>query len=251
MADYLYSAYEQSIWVKLLKLFNNNAYGVAGAMGWMRGESYLIPFTVEQDTPPCTASAIITNRFNDLCFNERGEFSGDWNGRWIDDSIYDRYWRVDGKRYGGGYGLAQWTETQINSRKHAMFEYYKNVRRTGRQISIGCVSFQVEWMGYEMNRHYAYILRGLRNATSVEGAMRTFGQYEDASRVNLIVPQRLNWGIALYNKYSKNTPIDPIPPQPPIPPDPDPSPDPPTPSPSEPDPHRMPIWMMIDYSQRR
>lgn len=250
MADYLYSQYEQSIWAGLFEIFSN-AYAVAGIMGWMYGESYLIPFTAEQDSPPCNASATITRRFDQLGVNERGEFSGDYDGRWIDDSIYDRYWRVNGRRYGGGYGLAQWTETQINSRKHAMFEYYKGKRRAGRQYSVGSVKFQLEWLDYEMQKYFSSLYRRLKTVTSVERAMYIYGLYYevggDVAWTESIVARRITTGIRLYNKYSGSTPVDPPDPGIPIPPDPDPWQPPIQPDPSEPDTHTMPLWMMINY----
>ena len=132
MSRYLYSPHERTIWDALMREFNN-AYAVAGMMGWMRGESNLYPVRCERDysAPPYAPSSTITQRFDSLGLSERGEFSGDWDGKWIPDSKYAAYWVVNGSRYGGGYGLAQWTESNVYSRKWHMFEYYKEQLRAG------------------------------------------------------------------------------------------------------------------------
>ncbi len=248
MAEYIYSEYEAYIWKELLPYFNNNAYAVAGAMGWMYGESYLVPYTCENDTrySGLVASAAITARFDKLGINETGQFSGWYNGSWISDSLYLQYWRYNGKRYGPGYGLAQWTETQANSRKTAMMNYWKSLYRAGFRISIGSANFQCKWFKVEMTQSYPSVFNNMVRATSVREAMTAYGYYEaenSPSLIATIVNQRVQFGINLYNKYSGSTPIDPDDPKPPVPPDPV------DPTPGEPDTRTMSLWMLIDYDR--
>ena len=240
MSRYLYSPHERTIWDALIREFNN-AYAVAGMMGWMRGESNLYPVRCERDysAPPYAPSSTITQRFDSLGLSERGEFSGDWDGKWIPDSKYAAYWVVDGSRYGGGYGLAQWTESNVYSRKWHMFEYYKEQLRAGAKYSIGSAVFQCKWLIHEMKESYASCYNQLKRCTSVAQGMSIFGRLYEGWGDNTasVVQARIGWGIALYNKYSGGSPVDPPPePFPPVPED--------TPG------DGMPVWMMVDYQRR-
>lgn len=252
MSNYLYSPYEALIWKLLFNEFHN-AFAVAGMMGWMNGESYLVPYTAENDTKSAglKASATITGRFDRLGLNETGQFSGDYNGAWINDSLYAQYWVVNGRRYGGGYGLAQWTESGIGSRKYRMYEYWKTRYRAGDRHSIGDAHFQIKWLIYEMKTWYSGTYAALKRVNDVRRAMYIYGlNYEVGGNVawtNQIVADRIYFGINLYNKYSGATPVDP--PDPGIPVPPDPNPDPIPPEPDQPDTARMPLWMLIDYNR--
>lgn len=254
MANYLYSPYEALIWKLLFNEFHN-AFAVAGIMGWMNGESYLVPYTAENDTKSAglKASAIITGRFDRLGLNETGQFSGDYNGVWINDNLYAQYWVVNGRRYGGGYGLAQWTESGIGSRKSRMYEYWKTRYRAGDRYSIGDAHFQIKWLVHEMKTWYSSTYTALKRANDVRRAMYIYGlNYEvggDVAWTNSIVADRIYYGVNLYNKYSGATPVDPPDPGIPVPPDPDPNPDPIPPEPGQPDTARMPLWMLIDYNR--
>ena len=250
MANYLYSPYEVYIWNALLTYFKGNAYSVAGAMGWMRGESNLYPYVCETDSGSYTASKTITQRFDRLGTQERGEFSGNYNGSWLSQSTLSYYWSYNGRSYGGqygypdrgypargGYGLAQWTETGLNSRKSRMMAYWKALYNAGFRISIGSADFQCRYIEYEMTKFYPSVYRNVSQAKSVQAAMTAYGYYEAGNSpkwIAEIVSARLQWGINLYNKYSGGTPIDPIDPQPPVPIDTGGS---------------MPLWMMIDYNR--
>lgn len=266
MADYLYSPYEQYIWKQLHSYFGGNDFAVAGAMGWMYGESFLNPYTVEMDSPSAdnlAASYAITARFDKLGINETGQFSGNYNGVWLSRSVLDPYWTYNGKIYGGwnkygypnrgyparaGYGLCQWTEASgVNDRKTRMMNYWKTLFRAGYRISIGSAQFQCLYFKYEMTNFYYSVYSNMIKSTTVREGMTAFGYFEAGympDLINQIVNQRVQWGINLYNKYSGATPVDPDDPKPPVPPDPDPEPE---PDPSEPDTHRTPLWMMIDY----
>lgn len=252
MSNYLYSPYEALIWKLLFNEFHN-AFAVAGMMGWMNGESYLVPYTAENDTKSAglKASATITGRFDRLGLNETGQFSGDYNGVWINDRLYAQYWVVNGRRYGGGYGLAQWTESGIGSRKYRMYEYWKTRYRAGDRHSIGDAHFQIKWLIYEMKTWYSGTYAALKRVNDVRRAMYIYGlNYEVGGNVawtNQIVADRIYFGINLYNKYSGATPVDP--PDPGIPVPPDPNPDPIPPEPDQPDTARMPLWMLIDYNR--
>lgn len=254
MASYLYSPYEALIWKLLFNEFHN-AFAVAGMMGWMVGESGLYPYRCEKDYTghPFTPSATITRRFDRLGLNETGQFSGDYNGVWINDNLYAQYWVVNGRRYGGGYGLAQWTESSIGSRKYRMYEYWKTRYRAGDRYSIGDAHFQIKWLVHEMKTWYSSTYTALKRANDVRRAMYIFGlNYEVGGNVawtNQIVADRIYYGVNLYNKYSGATPVDPPDPGIPIPPDPNPNPDPVPPDPGQPDTARMPLWMLIDYNR--
>lgn len=265
MSNYLYSPYEAYIWNSLLPYFNNNAFAVAGAMGWMMGESYLYPYTCEMDSlsaDQLAASRAITARFDKLGIGETGQFSGNYNGKWLSRSVLDPYWTYNGKIYGGwvkygypnsgyparaGYGLCQWTETGMNSRKTRMMEYWKQCYRSGSKDSIGSAAFQCKYFKYEMTNFYPSVRSNMLKATTVREGMTAFGYFEAGNNpqwIAEIVNARVNMGINLYNKYSGSSPVDPDDPKPPVPPDPDPT---PTPEPGEPDEHQTPLWMMIDY----
>ena len=254
MASYIYSPYEALIWKLLFNEFHN-AFAVAGIMGWMNGESYLVPYTAENDTKSSglKASATITQRFNRLGLNETGQFSGDYNGAWINDNLYSQYWVVNGRRYGPGYGLAQWTEDRIGSRKSRMYEYWKTRYRAGDRYSIGDAHFQIKWLIYEMKTWFASTYAALKRVNDVRRAMYIYGlNYEAGGNVawtNDIVADRIYFGVNLYNKYSGATPVDPPDPGIPVPPDPTPNPDPIPPEPGQPDTTKIPLWMLIDYNR--
>lgn len=254
MANYIYSPYEALIWKLLFNEFHN-AFAVAGIMGWMVGESGLYPYRCEKDYTgdPFTPSATITRRFDRLGLNETGQFSGNYNGVWINDSLYDQYWFVNGRRFGPGYGLAQWTESSIGSRKSRMYEYWKTRYRAGDRYSIGDAHFQIKWLIYEMKTWFASTYTALKKVNDVRRAMYIYGlNYEAGGNVawtNDIVADRIYFGINLYNKYSGATPVDPPDPGIPIPPDPTPNPDPIPPEPGQPDTTKIPLWMLIDYNR--
>lgn len=254
MASYLYSPYEALIWKLLFNEFHN-AFAVAGMMGWMVGESGLYPYRCEKDYTgdPFTPSATITRRFDRLGLNETGQFSGNYNGVWINDSLYDQYWFVNGRRFGPGYGLAQWTESSIGSRKSRMYEYWKTRYRAGDRYSIGDAHFQIKWLIYEMKTWFASTYTALKKVNDVRRAMYIYGlNYEAGGNVawtNDIVADRIYFGINLYNKYSGATPVDPPDPGIPVPPDPTPNPDPIPPEPGQPDTTKIPLWMLIDYNR--
>ena len=238
-------------------LFNefHNAFAVAGIMGWMVGESGLYPYRCEKDYTgnPFTPSATITRRFDSLGLNETGQFSGNYNGAWINDNLYAQYWVVNGKRFGPGYGLAQWTESSIGSRKSRMYEYWKTRYRAGDRYSIGDAHFQIKWLIYEMKNWFASTYTALKKVNDVRRAMYIYGlNYEAGGNVawtNDIVADRIYYGVNLYNKYSGATPVDPPDPGIPIPPDPTPNPDPIPPEPGQPDTTKIPLWMLIDYNR--
>lgn len=254
MASYIYSPYEALIWKLLFNEFHN-AFAVAGIMGWMVGESGLYPYRCEKDYTgdPFTPSATITRRFDRLGLNETGQFSGNYNGVWINDSLYDQYWFVNGRRFGPGYGLAQWTESSIGSRKSRMYEYWKTRYRAGDRYSIGDAHFQIKWLIYEMKTWFASTYTALKKVNDVRRAMYIYGlNYEAGGNVawtNEIVADRIYYGVNLYNKYSGATPVDPPDPGIPIPPDPTPNPDPIPPEPGQPDTTKIPLWMLIDYNR--
>ena len=254
MASYIYSPYEALIWNLLFNEFHNS-FAVAGIMGWMVGESGLYPYRCEKDYTgnPFTPSATITRRFDRLGLNETGQFSGNYNGVWINDNLYDQYWHVNGRRYGPGYGLAQWTESSIGSRKSRMYEYWKTRYRAGDRYSIGDAHFQIKWLIYEMKTWFASTYTALKRVNDVRRAMYIYGlNYEAGGNVswtNDIVADRIYFGINLYNKYSGATPVDPPDPGIPVPPDPTPNPDPIPPEPGQPDTTKIPLWMLIDYNR--
>ena len=254
MASYIYSPYEALIWKLLFNEFHN-AFAVAGIMGWMVGESGLYPYRCEKDYTgdPFTPSATITRRFDRLGLNETGQFSGNYNGVWINDSLYDQYWFVNGRRFGPGYGLAQWTESSIGSRKSRMYEYWKTRYRAGDRYSIGDAHFQIKWLIYEMKTWFASTYTALKKVNDVRRAMYIYGlNYEAGGNVawtNEIVADRIYYGVNLYNKYSGATPVDPPDPGIPIPPDPTPNPDHIPPEPGQPDTTKIPLWMLIDYNR--
>lgn len=254
MASYIYSPYEALIWKLLFNEFHNS-FAVAGIMGWMVGESGLYPYRCEKDYTgdPFAPSATITRRFDRLGLNETGQFSGNYNGVWINDSLYDQYWFVNGRRFGPGYGLAQWTESSIGSRKSRMYEYWKTRYRAGDRYSIGDAHFQIKWLIYEMKTWYSSTYAALKRVNDVRRAMYIYGlNYEAGGNVawtNEIVADRIYYGVNLYNKYSGATPVDPPDPGIPLPPDPTPNPDPIPPEPGQPDTTKIPLWMLIDYNR--
>ena len=254
MASYIYSPYEALIWKLLFNEFHNS-FAVAGIMGSMVGESGLYPYRCEKDYTgnPFTPSATITRRFDRLGLNETGQFSGDYNGVWINDNLYAQYWVINGKRFGPGYGLAQWTESSIGSRKSRMYEYWKTRYRAGDRYSIGDAHFQIKWLIYEMKTWFASTYTALKRVNDVRRAMYIYGlNYEAGGNVswtNDIVADRIYFGVNLYNKYSGATPVDPPDPGIPVPPDPTPNPDPVPPEPGQPDTTKIPLWMLIDYNR--
>lgn len=254
MASYIYSPYEALIWKLLFNEFHNS-FAVAGIMGWMVGESGLYPYRCEKDYTgnPFTPSATITRRFDRLGLNETGQFSGNYNGVWINDNLYDQYWYVNGRRFGPGYGLAQWTESSIGSRKSRMYEYWKTRYRAGDRYSIGDAHFQIKWLIHEMKTWYSNAYAALKKVNDVRRAMYIYGlNYEAGGNVtwtNEIVADRIYYGVNLYNKYSGATPVDPPDPGIPVPPDPTPNPDPIPPEPGQPDTTKIPLWMLIDYNR--
>ena len=175
MASYLYSPYEALIWKLLFNEFHNS-FAVAGIMGWMVGESGLYPYRCEKDYTgnPFTPSATITRRFDRLGLNETGQFSGDYNGAWINDNLYSQYWVINGKRFGPGYGLAQWTESSIGSRKSRMYEYWKTRYRAGDRYSIGDAHFQIKWLIYEMKTWYSSTYTALKKVNDVQAKINKF-----------------------------------------------------------------------------
>lgn len=232
--SYLYSPYETTIWSALMERFDNNPYAVAGMMGWMVGESNLYPYAVETDSTPFNNGKTITQRFNELGVNLRGEFSGWYNG-WIPDSTYYYYWSVNRRRYGPGYGLAQWTETAANGRKTHMRNYWVSLLKQGIKYSMGDAYFQCRWIYEEMQQSYKGTYKLLCNAKSVAYAMNIWGaNYEGwGSNAPSVTAYRLKMGLALYNKYSSRAPI-PIQPSTPIPKDSN---------------RTMPLWMMVGYNR--
>lgn len=198
------SEFNDYVWAELYN-FIGNEYGVAGLMGNLQAESGVIPFRLQGD--------FSTNYYKSINYTNNVDSGAISRDEFIHDAQ--------------GYGLAQWT---YYTRKDALYDMYIN----GSYSSIGDVRLAVDYLIYELQNSYSYILPTLRNATSIREAsdivLHEFENPEhqepDVERVRELL------SIAIYNEQSGGTP----PPTPPIPV---------PPEPPTPDAPTIPYWMLF------
>lgn len=133
------SSYEAIIW-GYFKSKIGNEYGVAGLMGNLQAESGLYPDRVENDIPYSSYSQEYTSK--------------------VDRGIISEYEFVND---GIGYGLAQWT---YYTRKQALYNMYKD----RGYASIGSIGLGCEYLWYELQNTFPFVLDILKNATTIRQA---------------------------------------------------------------------------------
>ncbi len=198
------SEYNDYVWAELYN-FIGNEYGVAGLMGNLQAESGVIPFRLQGD--------FSTNYYKSINYTNNVDSGAISRDEFIHDAQ--------------GYGLAQWT---YYTRKDALYDMYIN----GSYSSIGDVRLAVDYLIYELQNSYSYILPTLRNATSIrEASDIVLHEFENPEHQGPEVEQvRELLSIAIYNEQSGGTP----PPTPPIPV---------PPEPTTPDAPTIPYWMLF------
>lgn len=187
------SEYNDYIWSELYN-FIGNEYGVAGVMGNLQAESGNIPFRLQGDFSSNYYKSInYTNNVNSGAITR-------------DEFIHDAK----------GYGLAQWT---FYTRKDALYDMYVN----GGYSSIGDIRLAVDYLIYELQNDYAYIMPTLRNATSIKEASDiVLHEFENPEHQEPEVEnERALLSTTIYNEQSGGipwpTPPIPVPPGPPTP----------------------------------
>lgn len=198
------SEFNDYVWAELYN-FIGNEYGVAGLMGNLQAESGIIPFRLQGD--------FSTNYYKSINYTNNVDSGAISRDEFIHDAQ--------------GYGLAQWT---YYTRKDALYDMYIN----GSYTSIGDVRLAVDYLIYELQNNYSYILPTLRNATSIrEASDIVLHEFENPEHQEPEVEQlRELLSIAIYNEESGGTP----PPTPPIPV---------PPEPPTPDAPTIPYWMLF------
>ena len=198
------SEYNDYVWAELYN-FIGNEYGVAGLMGNLQAESGVIPFRLQGD--------FSTNYYKSINYTNNVDSGAISRDEFIHDAQ--------------GYGLAQWT---YYTRKDALYDMYIN----GSYSSIGDVRLAIDYLIYELQNNYSYILPTLRNATSIrEASDIVLHEFENPEHQDPEVERlRELLSIAIYNEQSGGTP----PPTPPIPV---------PPEPPTPDAPTIPYWMLL------
>lgn len=198
------SEFNDYVWAELYN-FIGNEYGVAGLMGNLQAESGVIPFRLQGD--------FSTNYYKSINYTNNVDSGAISRDEFIHDAQ--------------GYGLAQWT---YYTRKDALYDMYIN----GSYSSIGDVRLAVDYLIYELQNDYAYIVPTLRNATSIrEASDIVLHEFENPEHQEPEVERaRELLSIAIYNEESGGTP----PPTPPIPV---------PPEPPTPDAPTIPYWLLF------
>lgn len=182
------SPYETYYWNAFLNAIKNE-YGVAGLMGNLQAESYLIPYIRQGDT-------------NDLQYKKSLVYTQN-----VNNGVISKYTFVHDSV---GYGLAQWT---YHTRKEGLYNMYK----TGYP-SIGDAKLSVDYLLYELQNSYKSVWNTLISATSIRQAsdavLHDFENPKDQSEK--VEELRASYAQEIYNRHADT----PIPPGPPVPPDP-------------------------------
>lgn len=95
-----------------------------------------------------------------------------------------------------GFGLAQWTYW---SRKKALYDFAKS-----KNVSIGNLNMQLEFLYKELSESYPAVLRTLKNAASVkEASNAVLLQFERPADQSVAVQnKRASYGQTYYDKYA-------------------------------------------------
>ena len=174
-----YSPYEVAIWNGLVSYLGNE-YGVAGLMGNLYAESYLIPYIVQNDRSPYTVSQEYTNN--------------------VDSGVVSEYSFCHSNNpipgYAKGYGLAQWTSS---GRKQNLY----NIKRNSG-LSIGSLDVALQMLEFELDGSYASTKNVLINATSIrEASDYVLHHFEaPADQSEAVELRRFSYAQDYYNLYA-------------------------------------------------
>lgn len=165
---------EKMIWDRLYERLPN-AYAVAGIMGNLQAESALNPENLQNS------------------FEKKLKKTDRTYTKGVDDGSIDR---MTFAKDSAGYGLAQWTYW---SRKLQLYDYLKN-----RQLSIGDLAGQLEFIFYEMKNSYGGLWNALQGVSDVrEATALVMRQYEKpADQTEEAVTRRTAYSKEFFAKYS-------------------------------------------------
>ena len=171
---------EKIIWDFLYSKIGN-AYGVAAMMGNLYAESALKSTNLETKYERSLG-------FTDSSYTEAVD-SGSYSNFIIDKA---------------GYGLAQWTYW---SRKKELFLYARS-----RNVSIGDLTMQLEFLYKELSESYSSVLSALKNATSVRTASDVvLKKYErPADQSESVQKKRASYGQKYYDSYAEKPIVKPV-----------------------------------------
>ena len=169
------SLVEEKIW-SYYKSKGLNDYGIAGLLGNMEAESGLKPNNLEN-----TGNARLGMT------DEEYTAAVDSGAYTKDQFVYNEF----------GYGICQWTYW---SRAKALYEFAKS-----RNVSIGNLEMQLEFLYKELSESYPSVLNTLKNATSVlEASNAVLLNYERPADQSVSVQnERASYGQKYYDKYAK------------------------------------------------
>lgn len=176
----------QEIWDYLSILIGND-YGVSGMMGNLYAESGLLPFRLQGDF----------DAQNDYPVSH--EYTAD-----VNDGTISEYTFVHDSK---GYGLAQWTSS---GRKQGLYTLCLG----GTYYGIDNLQKQLEYLESELTGSYSGVLSVLQNATSIrEASNKVLFDFESPADQSVAVQlQRWRYSVDIYNTYSGQPPIPPVPP---------------------------------------
>lgn len=189
--------YIKKVWDALM-LAVNNEVGVAALMGNLYKESYIYPGCAQGDSSPFSNSAQIAANFQ--------------NGTWGYDVWTVGRWPVNGKNYGSGFGLAQWTYI---TRKEGYWQYWK-----AHTWAFGSYDLDINYLiNYELAGGYASTKAKMQegNASDYKTSIWDISSWILANFENPAVQdekekdQRAGWALWIYNNHSGTTPIPPQP----------------------------------------
>ena len=165
---------EKMIWDKLYEHLPN-AYAVAGIMGNLQAESALNPENLQNS------------------FEKKLKKTDRTYTKGVDDGSIDR---MTFSKDSAGYGLAQWTYW---SRKLQLYDYLKN-----RQLSIGDLAGQLDFIIYEMKNSYGGLWNALQGVSDVrEATALVLRQYEKpADQTEEAVTRRMVYSKVFFAKYA-------------------------------------------------
>ena len=202
---------EEKIWNYLLEKIGN-AYGIAGMMGNLKGES---------GCEPCSAEMLLIQRYDEdkskypnisylkgwkrpVNNPSNREYNNKRYAKFVDNGTITKEEFIHPRSYTGKKYQYGWAIHQITSpnRKEAFYEFAKTKGK-----SISNLSIQLQFLVKELKNDYPAVWKVLKNAKSVKEASDiVLTKFEipadcSSSMKNL----RASYGQAYYDKYAKKS----------------------------------------------